>query len=244
MICAGCGAENPSNNLFCGKCGDALSTPELEPRYSPRSVTLRRELTILALGLLLMTGAAFGAWYGMFYQRSPAMVVRRFIDADLQDQFSRQPQYLVDRWDSRMVLSAFQVIRQKTGSSPFKSCRIMGYSESGSTAYVNVQLSFTLPAVPGVNTPLNAAAPAVATNVPIAFVLTSQNGEWKIDGSQTLANAAGALAAVGYTQLAPLMNGVPNIKLPGFSLPGAPAAGMPAVTPSPSQPGSAPSAAL
>jgi hypothetical protein len=227
MLCANCGAESSADNHFCGKCGFALSHEDGEaaaPRYRSRHVMLRREMAILAAALILIASTVFGVWYGMFYQRSPEMVVRRFVDADLQRQFARQNQYLVDRWDSRAALSAFQAIRQQTGSSPFQNCQITGCSQSGNTAYVNVVVSFTLPSVPGVNTPLNAAAPPGPTSVPFAFVLLSDHGDWKIDGSQTLVNASGALAAVGYTQIAPLMNGIPNVTLPtsGIRVPGVP----------------------
>ena len=229
MLCAYCGAECPSGNLYCGKCGRSLDLGESDsaPRYRPRQIVLRHEATILAAALLLIAATAFGIWYALFYMRSPEMVVRRFIDADLQNRFAAQNQYLVDRWDSRMVLSGFQAIRQHTGSSPFKDCQITGASQSGNTAYVNVVLKFTLPTVPGVNAPLVApplpptpAAPPGPTLVPFAFVLSTENGQWKIDGSQTLANATGAFAAVGYTQFAPLLNGVPNLTLPNLGVPG------------------------
>jgi len=227
MVCAHCGSECPAEHLYCGKCGrsiDGGDTGGAATTYRPRSVALRREATIVALALVLIAASAFGAWYGLFYQRSPEMVVQRFVDADLQDKFALQNQYLVDRLDSRVVLSAFQAIRQHTGSSPFKDYRIVGTSASGNTAYVNVELRFSLPVVPGVNAPPALPAPAVGTPgstvVPFAFVLTVEKGEWKIDGSQTLANAAGALAAVGYTQLAPLINGVPTITIPNLGPPG------------------------
>jgi hypothetical protein len=224
MACAHCGAESPAGNHFCGKCGHALAEPDSgpSPRYASRSVILRREIAILSAALFVLAGTVFGVWYALFYQRSPEMVVRRFVDADLNNQFSRQNQYLVDRWDSRVVLSVFQALRRQTGGSPFRDYRITGSSQSGNTAYVNVVLTFTPPSVPGVNTPLNAAAPPGPTSVPFSFILLSDHGEWKIDGSQTLANAAGALAAVGYTQIAPLLKGIPNITLPntGVPLPG------------------------
>lgn len=222
MVCEHCGAESSAGNHFCGKCGYALADSDSGgslPRHAPRAVILRREIAILSAALLILAGTVFGVWYAMFYQRSPEMVVRRFVDADLNNQLSRQNQYLVDRWDSRMVLSAFQALRRQTGSSPFRDCRITGATQSGNTAYVNVVLTFTLPSVPGVNTPLNASAPPGPTSVPFAFVLLSDHGEWKIDGSQTIANAAGALAAVGYTQIAPLLKGVPNITLPNTGVP-------------------------
>lgn len=244
MLCSQCGAEGAAGNLFCGKCGGALDAERTVPvdpagpSYRPRHEIVRREATILAAALLLIACVTFGVWYGLFYQRSPEMVVRRFIDADLQSQFARQNEYLIDRWDSRMVLSAFQAVRQHTGASPFKDYRITGTSQSGNTAYVNVELRFNLPSVPGVNTPLNAPAPPGPTFVPFSFVLTSEQGGWKIDGSQTLANASGALAAVGYTQIAPLLNGVPNITIPNLGLPG----GVP-LPMSPPTPSSSPSGA-
>lgn len=222
MVCAHCGAEISADNQFCGKCGSTLCEPETATGYPSRPSTIRREVAILTTALLLIAATALGVWYGLFYQRSPEMVVQRFVDADLQNQFARQNQYLIDRWDSRMVLSAFQTVRRHTGGSPFQNCRITGSTQDGNTAYVNVDLKFATPSVPGVNTPLNAAAQAGPTTVSFSFVLSSEKGEWKIDGSQTLANATGAFAAAGYMQIAPLLNGVPNITLPNFPIPGSP----------------------
>jgi hypothetical protein len=220
MVCSHCGAESAADNQYCGKCGSTLGNADPTPRYPTRPSTIRREAAILGTALLLITATGLGIWYGLYYQRSPEMVVQRFVDADVQNQFARQNQYLIDRWDSKMVLSAFQTVRQHTGGSPFRDCRITGSTLSGNTAYVNVEVKIAIPSVPGVNTPLNAPAPPGPTTVPFAFVLSSEKGEWRIDGSQTLANATGAFAAAGYIQFAPLLNGMPNIKLPTLSMPG------------------------
>src|SRR5579871_2094998 len=120
MICANCGTENPADNLYCGRCSYRLSeNAAAVRRYPSRASTLRREFAILGGGLTVLLLAAFWAWYALGYARSPIMIVRRFVDADVSGQYSRQPPLIVNRWDAQMVLSGFQAIRRQVGRSPF-----------------------------------------------------------------------------------------------------------------------------
>jgi len=229
MICANCGSENPADNLYCGQCSYRLTaTAAGAPHYPSRASMLRREFAILGVGLAVLLAAAFGVWYGLYYAKSPVMVVRRFVDADLNGQFSQQQPLIVNRWDAQMSLSAFQAIRRQIGRSPFQGYQVAGWSINGQTAYVTVSIPFRMPTLPGLGIamPGGTATPAPVapgapptTTLPIGFALTFENGEWRIDASQTFANAIGTLAAVGYAQIAPNLSNLPNLNLPNLNLP-------------------------
>ncbi len=201
------------------------------PQYRPRAVTLKREATIIAAGLALLLAAAMGAWYLIYYQRSPSAVVDRFMAADRRGSYSEETQYVADRWDSRLVLSALQNYRQQGGASPFNGSRIAGTTVTGDSAQVNVELklpamTLPMPALPGIAP----APPPGNTTYVVTFVLIKQNGEWKIDPTQTLASLTGALLAGGLRGLPTAPPNLPNL------FPGAPGA-VPAPAPGP-QPGS------
>jgi len=240
MVCPQCRAENPADSAFCGACGRALAERAPSPHYLDRVALLRRELVILAFGVVLLLAAAFGAWYALFYQRSPAMIVRGFIEADRAGDFALEQQYVSNQWDSRVVLGILQAFRKQTGVSPFQSYRILDSSVSGQTAIVSVEITVTLPnragtgplTTPGVN------PPATGQNVlPITFTLLRENNEWRIDAAQTAMSVTGVLMALGYQQLGPyLPNLAPPGNLPPFSNPLPPPSNTPPSAPAPAAP--------
>src|SRR5262245_39978961 len=119
MVCSHCHSENPVGNGFCGKCGTALSeSPYVAPRYERRESVVRREIAILACGVLGIIAAVVIGWYLVSYQRSPALVVRHFIEADRAGAFQEEERYVSTRWDSQMILSLLQNVRQSAGQSP------------------------------------------------------------------------------------------------------------------------------
>ena len=119
MTCSRCGAESGSSDAFCRECGAPQpASGDSVPTYRSRASLLRRELAILSAGLVLLLGAAFGIWYGLFYQSSPAMVVRRFMDADRDARYADEQTYVLNRWDSQAVFSAFQAARKATLKPP------------------------------------------------------------------------------------------------------------------------------
>jgi hypothetical protein len=239
MICPHCKVENPHGDSYCGKCGHGLTEEVARlPRYTDRRLLVRRELAILLGGIFLIIVAACGAWYVVGYQRSPAMVVRKFIDADIAGQFAQQQQYVANSWDSRAALSLYQQIRQQAGASPFKNSVIKDVSvDRGQTAFINVEITVTppkLPVMPGGFAP----PPALTTPTvfPFTFVMQRENGEWKIDSTQTLVSAAMAVAFTATQKLGPNF-AFPNMKLPpGF--PNLAPAPNGIVIPNPSGPGS------
>src|SRR5215212_7521869 len=109
MVCSHCNSDNPAEMLYCGRCGrsmDAGNAPV--PRYTDRAVLLRRELALVLLGIVVLVVAAYGAWYALFYQRSPVAVVRGFLDADIAGQYMREEQHVARGAGSRFILSTFQ----------------------------------------------------------------------------------------------------------------------------------------
>lgn len=246
MNCGQCGAENPSDHRYCGQCSHLLDDDAPVPRYRDRTSLLRREFVLIGAGMTVLLAAAFFAWYLFYFQNSPEMVVRHFMDADRKNQFAGQQQYVSNRWDAQMMLTAFQTIRKQAGTSPFASYRIVDASSSGKTAYVHVNLLFdpiVMPAAPLLAPFRNPAAPPrpvppPATpngkvTVPVVFTLNYEDNTWKIDSSQTLATVLANLAALGYKQFGPnLLNGgippglqnlpgltLPNLTAPNFTLP-------------------------
>jgi hypothetical protein len=218
MICPHCKAENPPADSYCGKCGHAVTEEAARlPRYTDRRLLVRRELAILLGGIFLIIAAACGAWYMVGYQRSPSAVVRKFIDADIAGQLAQQQQYVANSWDSRAALSIYQQIRRQAGVSPFKNSVIKDVSvDRGQNAFITVEITLTPPKMPAM--PGFAAPPALATSsiLPISFIMVRENGEWKIDPTQTLVGAAMAVAFTATQKLAPNFT-FPNLKLPpGF----------------------------
>jgi hypothetical protein len=230
MVCPQCRADNSGANSYCGSCGATLahsaqglplsgggrqpiSTPERlndSPRYERRESILRREITILAAGLAFVAASPFGAWYLFFYQRSPAMIVQKFVEADRAGNLTAERQYVSSTWDSRMILSGLQTFRQQAGSSPFDKYRIADVSVNGDSATVDVEVTITAPAAMRPIVPPAAGAPAARNNtVTVGFALIREKGEWKIDPAQTLAGLSGVLLAQSFQQLAPTL-GLPQ----------------------------------
>src|SRR5437868_2374147 len=113
MFCPQCRSENPADNGFCGKCGGRLDAPAEVPRYERRESIVRREIRILIGGVLVIIAAVVIGWYLISYRRSPALVVRNFIEADRAGSFSEEQRFVSSRWDSRMILSLLQTVRQQ-----------------------------------------------------------------------------------------------------------------------------------
>src|SRR5205823_1105618 len=105
--------------------------------------------------------------------------------------------------DSRMVLSLLQTYRQQGGASPFQQYRILGATVNGDNGTVNVEVTIKT-ALPGTPIP-GGAVPGVTAPPPrsvyvIAFYTVRENGEWKIDPTQTLASISGMLLSTGIQQ--------------------------------------------
>jgi hypothetical protein len=248
MVCAHCNRENPADTLYCGQCGRGLQTGDPStPRYADRTTLLRRELAFVFFGIVALLAAAYGAWYVVFYQRSPVAVVRGFLDADVAGQYSREEEYVAPGAGSRFILASFQTFRKQSGASPFKGYNITGSSTSGNSAYVNVNIPAKTP-TPG-GTPFGPMPGSSATSMTITFALVRQNNTWKIEPAETLASAAGVLATLGYQTVIPSLPGLlapgampnlgnlglPNLGIPNPGLP----PGMPAFPGGPVQPPSA-----
>src|SRR5437867_11285585 len=89
------------------------------PVYERRESILRREIIVLFAGIALVLAASAAAWYFLYAVRSPIVVVKRFIEADIVGNYSAQQQCVSSRWDSRFILSALQTFRKGAGASPF-----------------------------------------------------------------------------------------------------------------------------
>lgn len=217
-LCPSCEAENASTNAYCGQCGTILDDARaVVPRYADSKRLVRREVVILFAGVFAVLTALWTAWFFLVSTRSPAHVVRSFIEADRAGQYAQEQELISDAWDARMALSLFQGIRQQAGSSPFQNYRILDTSGSqGDTAFVTVEL--TLPATAGIQPPPLVQPPAKGAagkqKLLVTFVLTRRGDTWKIDSSQTLSGVLSALAAQGLQQF---QWNVPN--LPGMTVP-------------------------
>lgn len=198
MECPSCNAANPVWNRFCGACGGPLPEDEGIPEYPTRHTSVRREIAVVSAGFLLICFAVGLAWYLFFQRGSPASIVRAFIEADRNSDYATEQQYVLSRWDSRIVLSALQTFRQQTGFSPFKQYRVLNTSFNGDTAVVNVEVTFrpAASASPGV-------IPVPASTQTVPFVLVRQNRDWWIDATQTAAGLAGIWIANGIQQVLP-----------------------------------------
>ena len=237
MQCESCQAVNPSGNAFCGKCGAALSDSSgAVPVYPTRASNVGREMTLIAAGILAILVAVYGAWYFMYAQRSPDSVVRRFIEADRSGDMAAERKYVSSRFDSHVILSALQAVRTQIGVSPFNQYRILRSSITGETAFVYVELTFprTTPFIPNITTPAapNPAVGPIVQQLPIYLI--REDGEWKIDSTQTVAGITAIFVALGVQQMAP--NFTPPAGFPGF--PGAATPTAPPQQPMPSTPGS------
>lgn len=218
MVCPECQSESPASSAYCGRCGRALGEEATAiPRYPDRAALLRREIVIMAVGILLLFGAAFGVWYALVYQRSPMVVVQRFIEADRAGDFALEQQFVSQQWDSQLVLGMLQAFRKQTGKSPFQNYRILGASVSGQSASVSVEITAHVPNLTGsgpASLPGPNPSPSGPTVLPITFTLRVEDGQWKIDAAQTALSVAGALVAMGYQQF--------GTSLPGLFPPGGP----------------------
>jgi hypothetical protein len=251
MVCPSCGIENPAPNTFCGKCGTALGAAPGDaatsvPRYGDQKRLIKRELAMIGGGVAALVCAGWVAWYLLVATRSPAHVVKAFIEADKAGQYAREQELIANSWDNRMALSLFQSLRKQSRTSPFQNYRIVSTGEFGGsrTSYVEVEVT-----MPTLSIPYLSPAPAMGSGGPphsklgVMFILTRQSDEWKIDASQTLATVASALAAQGLQSLPlgpgslPSFPSLPNIQLP----PGWPNITLPpAATAPPSSGGSGP----
>src|SRR5205814_7842112 len=119
---ARCGTDLDAADRFCPRCGSALDPASSgTPTYLSRASLLRCEMAILFVGLVLLFCAVFGVWYALFYRGSPATVVRGFMDADRDARYADEQSYVLNRWDSQAVFSAFQAARTQVGRTPFGS---------------------------------------------------------------------------------------------------------------------------
>ncbi len=228
MLCPTCRSENPAANGYCGSCGTVLNDASaVVPKYNDRKGLVKREIA-LVLGVcsaLVIAGSV--VWYLLYATRTPAHVVRSFIEADRAGLLPREQQYVAGEWDSQAALSFFQTLRRQSGSSPFQNYHILPGGTDKEPAYVNVELTVPPPSIPLLNPatppPANQTVPVNNVKVVVTFVLKRQNDEWKIDGSQTLMSVASTLAAQGLQQFQANPLTLPNLKLP----PGFPNLGLP-----------------
>jgi hypothetical protein len=223
MLCPSCAAENPSGNAYCGKCGTTLNeAAAFVPRYSDHKRLVRRELAVLFFGVCALLGVSWLVWYLLVSTRSPANVVRAFIESDRSGQLTRQQEMVSNTWDSRAALTLFQAIRQQSGSSPFQDYRIIRTNEGRSNqAFVDVEVTVPPPSIALVTpAPATSGGNSVVPNkikITVTFVLGRQGDEWKIDSAQTLASVISALAANGFQQFranSPNFPNIPNLPLP------------------------------
>jgi len=193
------------------------------PRYELRQSVLRREVAILVAGILAIFIACALTWYLLSYRGSPAFVVRQFIEADRAGVFSEEQRLVSSRWDSRMILALLQNVRQQSGASPFDKYLIQNVAISGETAEVGVQI--TLPA--SANLPVARARAATSTYV--SFSLVRENGDWKIDPTQTMSSLTGIILSLG-------LNNLGQGLLPPGGMPGIGPSGPGPIIPPPSMP--------
>jgi hypothetical protein len=227
MICAHCRAENPADNTYCGQCGSALAEDAAPPRYPDRASLIRREIVIVAVGLLTLLAASYGVWLALYYRNSPESVVRQFIEADLAGRLDQQSQYVSSRADSRLILAAVQEFRRLSSASLFQDYRILGSTTRGQSATVSVLLTLPPPTQPPAPpTPGMPAPPPANSTFPVTFSLIREDNEWKIDPTQTLSDVAGTLLANGYQNI---QKNLPNLwpppTLPVIPIPSTPAPG-------------------
>jgi len=203
------------------------------PQYGTRDSLFKRELAIIAAGILLVLGAVYLTWMLVFRQNEPDVVVRKFVEADRAGRYAEQNALVANAWDASMILSTVQTFRQQSGISPFERYRIADSSVSGNNAQVNVEVTLN-PA------PVSAfpAAVQLPQTLLVPFHLVRQGDGWKIDPTRTLAGLTGVLMAIGFQQLIPNLQ---NLLPPGLSpsLTPPPAATVPP-TPNPPPPSSTP----
>jgi hypothetical protein len=172
-------------------------------------------------GIAFILAAVAGAYFLFLVPRSPAYAVQKFMEADQAGNFTEQNRYVSTRWDSHLLLSAFQAIRQQSGASPFQKSRIVNTYQRNDIAVVSVEL--TLPNPPPV--PAN-PAPAIPANnkVVVSFQLVREGNDWLIDPAQTMAGLAGVLVGMGINQspigtLFPLPGGLGGTVAPPIATP-------------------------
>ncbi len=178
------------------------------PQYTARDSLVRRELAIIAAGILLVLGAVYLTWLLVFRQNEPDVVVRKFVEADRAGRYAEQNALVANAWDATMILNTVQTFRKQTGLSPFERYRIADSSVSGNSAQVNVEVTLNPAPMPAFPT-----APQLPQTLVVQFHLVRQGDGWKIDPTRTLAGLTGVLMAIGFQQLIPNLQNLlpPNL---------------------------------